>query len=161
MAARKHRKPKAHDESALKSECPTPSRETETPWLDVHSEEFLQALANGRVSEMPRSGKWLLFVKRDDVDEVWAKIAAATRGGRLGHAAKVSTAWENPLSTNRGKHVICVYTRDHEDVEDVRRVRAALRELGFVHPIAYKTDDATLEGRYQVKGDKRIAKYWE
>ena len=73
----------------------------------------------------------------------------------------MSTARPNPNSGGPRKHVICVYTYDSEDKEDVMRVRASLRELGFVTPIAYKTDEATLEGRYEVKGHRRISKYYE
>ena len=57
--------------------------------------------------------------------------------------------------------MICVYTYDADDREDVLRVRQALRDLGFDRPIPYKTDRATLEGRYQVKGHQRISLYYE
>jgi hypothetical protein len=32
-----------------------------------------------------RSGKWLIFVSSEGVDEVWAKVKRATEGGRLGY----------------------------------------------------------------------------
>jgi hypothetical protein len=108
-----------------------------------------------------RGGKWLLFVARKDVDEVWAKVLLALREGRLGDFAKVSTARPNPHAADPDKHVVCVYTYDSEDREDVVRIRAALRELGFIKPIAYKTDAATHAGRYEVRGHGRIAKYYE
>ena len=37
--------------------------------------------------------------------------------------------------------MICVYTRDADDIEDVNRVRDQLRELGIRHGLRYKTDD--------------------
>jgi len=34
-------------------------------------------------------GKWLIFVHKSTIDEVWAKIAKATVEGKLGTASKV------------------------------------------------------------------------
>jgi Basophilic leukemia-expressed protein Bles03 len=99
-----------------------------------------------------------LFVHRRDIDEVWAKIADAVKAGRLGGSAKASTAHLNPHSRQRDKHVIYVYTNDAEDYQDVMRVRTELRVLGFVAPIAYKTEQTTKEGRYA--GSGRVAKYF-
>ncbi|MCW7075225.1 MAG: DUF1917 domain-containing protein [Candidatus Methanospirare jalkutatii] len=58
----------------------------------------------------PRSGKWLIFVDPENVDEVWAKIKKAVEEGKLGDSAKVSTAKPNPLAGKSKAHVICVYT---------------------------------------------------
>jgi hypothetical protein len=85
----------------------------------------------------------------------------ALTAGRLGNCAKVSTARPNPHSTDARKHVICVYTYDSEDSEDVMRIRASLRELAFVSPIAYKADQATDDGLYRVRGNRRISKHYE
>jgi hypothetical protein len=61
------------------------------------------------------------------VDDVWFKIKKAVEEGRLGGSAKVSTAKPNPLSKDPRKHVICVYTYDWTDEEDVRRIREELK----------------------------------
>ncbi len=45
-----------------------------------------------------RSGKWLIFVDLQNVDEVWAKIKEATEEGKLGDSAKVATSKPNPLA---------------------------------------------------------------
>lgn len=45
-----------------------------------------------------RSGKWLIFINKKDVDEVWAKIKKATEEGKLGDSSKVATAKPNPLN---------------------------------------------------------------
>ncbi len=39
-----------------------------------------------------KTGKWLIFVNRENVDKVWNKIKFATEEGFLGIEAKVSTA---------------------------------------------------------------------
>jgi len=131
-----------------------PSRVTEVPWLYARRRR-------GRYPRpTPRSGKWLVFVRPEDVDEVWARIRKAVEEGRLGHAAKVATAAPNPLA-RPGRRVICVYTYDWTDEADVRRVREELRRLGITWKIPYKADEDTRRGRYLAAGDRRISKYYE
>ncbi len=93
-----------------------------------------------------RPGNWLIFVSRSRIDALWETIRRAVEGGRLGHAAKVSTALPNPLSPDPKKHVICVYTADEDDPADVRRIRDTLRQLGITWKIPYKSDAATRAG---------------
>ena len=57
--------------------------------------------------------------------------------------------------------MICVYTYDWTDEEDVRRIREVLRELGFVKKIPYKADQETRAGRYAASGEGRVSKYYE
>jgi hypothetical protein len=78
-----------------------------------------------------RGGKWLLFIPKEHIDEAWATIKEATEDGRLGSSAKVATACPNPHETNPGSKVICVYTYDGDDRDDVGRVPGDLRALGF------------------------------
>ena len=89
-----------------------------------------------------RPGKWLIFVSRSRIDALWDQIRRAVERGRLGHAAKVSTALPDPRSPDPKKHVILVYTSNEDDPTDVRRVRDALRQLGVNWRIPYKSDAA-------------------
>ena len=107
------------------------------------------------------SGKWLLFVPWTDVDEIWPKIREALNAGKLGARAKVATARSTQNSPDPNRHVICVYTYDSDDVADVRRIRASLRELGFVGRLAYKPDADTDAGSYKNRGYRGISKYLE
>ncbi len=132
-----------------------PSKEKREYWL------FAERKTGSYPKHTDRGGKWLIFVPRDSVDEVWHKIKLAIEQGKLGSKAKVSTAKPNPNSTNSSKHVVCVYTYDAFDEGDVRQIRASLRDLGITNKIPYKTDDATLRGRYRKSGDKRISVYYE
>lgn len=79
----------------------------------------------------------------------------------LGSSAKVAAARPNPNPTNSDTKVICVYTYDWTDKEDVQRVRQELRQLGITSKIPYKADVDTYAGRYAVQGQKRISKYYE
>jgi hypothetical protein len=107
------------------------------------------------------SGKWLVFVNIKNVDAVWGKIKLATENGLLGESSKVATAKPNPNAGKSNLKVICVYTYDYTDKDDVLRIRNELRKIGIINKIPYKTDNATREGRYEVKGDTRISVYYE
>jgi len=109
----------------------------------------------------PRSGKWLIFVDPENVNEVWVKINKAVEEGKLGDSAKVSTAKPNPLAGGSKAHVICVYTYDWTDEKDVKRIREELRKLGITNKIPYKADEDTLKGKYRITGHRRISKYYE
>ncbi len=109
----------------------------------------------------PRSGKWLIFVDPENVNEVWAKIKDAVEEGKLGDSAKVATSKPNPLAGKSDAKVICVYTYDWTDEKDVKRVREELRKFGITNKIPYKADEDTIKGKYAVRGDKRISKYYE
>ncbi len=116
-------------------------------------------------SKYPRhtenSGKWLIFIPRDKVDHIWGLIKTAIEYGLLGSAAKVSTSLENPNSRDKNMHVICVYSYDYTDKEDVLRIRQQLRTMGIVDKIPYKPDIATREGQYNKDGKKRVSVYYE
>ncbi len=82
--------------------------------------------------------------------------------GHLGNEAKAATAKKNGLARNQWVKVICVYTYDSADVDDVRRVRQRLRELGFTKQLSYKTDAATASGIYSGTNEGRpISLYYE
>ena len=103
----------------------------------------------------PRPGKWIIFVPRDVVDVWWDRIRHQVARGRLGPAAKTSTALRNPLATGPD-HVIIVYTVDGDDYGDVMRVRHELRRLGVDWKINYKEDVATRRGQY---GNQELHRY--
>ena len=88
------------------------------------------------------SGKWMLFLGEEVVDRVWGVVVEETVEGRLGFAAKVATREEGGKA-----RLLAIYTRDFEDLEDVRRVLERLVEVGLVRkeerPIYYKCDAYT------------------
>lgn len=88
-------------------------------------------------------GKWLIYRNHSEIDDVWKTIAKATFNGGLGISAKVSTAMQKGRS-----HVICVYTGNYLNLEDVMRVRENLRSLGFTEKLCYKPDLYTYLGIY-------------
>lgn len=132
-----------------------PSQITDEYWL------YAERKSGHYPKATTKSGKWLVFVPVSQVDEVWAKIRDATEDGHLGDSAKVATTKPNSNASDPSRKVICVYTYDWTDDEDVRRIRDELRALGIVSKIPYKTDGDTSAGRYAKRGHKRISKYYE
>ena len=96
------------------------------------------------------TGKWMLFPLEEVVDDAWTIVARLVTQKRLGSAAKVSSREE--LKANTRTRVICVYTQDFTDEEDVQRVAKVLIE-GFRNHnlrfnLSYKADIYTRLGIY-------------
>lgn len=72
----------------------------------------------------------MIFCDPNDVDVVWGTVARATANGELGIAAKVAPC--PPEAIPGRERLICVYTRDFRDRQDVGRVIQRLRELRLV-----------------------------
>lgn len=92
-------------------------------------------------------GKWMLFPTEDQVTDTWTSVCKGVLDGRLGHAAKIAAHPGGAKSTGR---LVCVYTQDFSDVEDVRRVLFELVDMGLVpaegYGIHYKCDAYTALG---------------
>lgn len=100
-----------------------------------------------------KTGKWMLFPSNDQLDDTWSAVARATAKGTLGAGAKVASYSGRP-----DRRLICVYTEDFSNKEDVRRVLVKLVEMGLVpsgseggsgRPIYYKCDAYTY---WDIKG---------
>lgn len=91
-------------------------------------------------------GKWLIYCDKKIVDNTWTLLKDTQKEGLLGNLMKVATA----LSAMRykGQHVICIYTYDSRDYNDVIRVREGLKAIGFTEPLNYKRDIETINGIY-------------
>ncbi|KIY02523.1 uncharacterized protein Z520_00988 [Fonsecaea multimorphosa CBS 102226] len=88
-------------------------------------------------------GKWMLFLREEEVDAVWAVVARAVWEGKLGTAAKVATATargdgemmvDDDGGKDRGLRLICIYTQDFSDQVDVKRVVQGMKDLGLLNP---------------------------
>lgn len=125
-------------------------------------EHYLHAkVPNAEEAKTPRPGKWLIFVSRSRVDALWQTIRRSAEQGRLGHAAKVTTALPLPNARDPKKHVIAVYTGDENDAADVRRVRDVLRGLGVSWRIPYKSDAVAMAGQNDEMTGGPATKYYE
>ncbi|KAJ0106958.1 hypothetical protein J7T55_011053 [Diaporthe amygdali] len=97
------------------------------------TDEVLELASQLSVTE----GKWVIFPSPEHCNDVWAKVAHATANGELGIAAKIS-----PREVPDRHRLVCVYTRDFNDKDDVARVLMRLKKLGLVRQrqICYKTE---------------------
>jgi hypothetical protein len=129
-------------------EIPTTSR---SAWI------FAARIWGYYPAKTERSGKWLIFLSETVIDRYWQRIKEAVELGLLGEKAKTSTVRQGgmPPEVRRKKiargdkrYVICVYTYDYEDKDDVMRIRQALRDVGIMYPITYKADEDTSKGNY-------------
>ena len=78
----------------------------------------------------------MLFVRPNRVNRVWESVARATHGGGLGIAAKVAPKDPDLLfsAEDEAKRVrlVCIYTSDFRDVDDVTRVLRRLESMRLV-----------------------------
>lgn len=90
----------------------------------------------------------MLFPEPSEVADIWwAKVVEGTIIDRLGSAAKIATS---------AAPVICIYTKDFRDVDDIRRVLEELVAIGLVRPgrvIAYKPDTYTYLDIYKANAE--------
>jgi len=105
-------------------------------------------------------GKWLIYVSRANVDNVWESLSSNIESGKLPYNAKVATAKVNPHATDKEKHVICVYTPNYLFREDVRQCRVLLKQLGFEAKLYYKPDVFTYKSMYRVTGSPINHRYF-
>ena len=71
----------------------------------------------------------MIFCPSEEVNAIWAVVAKATANNELGIAAKVAL---DDGSDRRKERLMCIYTKDFSDLEDVRRVITKMRDLGLV-----------------------------
>lgn len=115
-----------------------PSTYKAYPWI------FARRRNGGYPSHTSRGGKWMLFVSVDEIDEVWKEIAYEVEQGSLGGLAKASTTFERSNRAITNQRVICVYTYDSTDEEDVGRILHKLCQMKIARKPLYKTDRSTM-----------------
>lgn len=116
-----------------------PSTNEDQNWAWVYS-----PLSRG--GPVPYSGKWLLNWTCEEVPERWSHLVAETVDGSF-WCAKVLL--EHPASDPH--HLVCVYTPDYRDAEDVRAIGIKLWQLRIASENAthwYKPDSFTRDWIY-------------
>lgn len=112
-----------------------PSQVHDVLWIYANSEQDNYKIQRGR------SGKWLIFEHKDEIDATWQKIKQATQNGIFGIKSKVATAKQNPKASNADFKVICVYTADFDHKEDINRIEESIRSIGIENKLIYKLND--------------------
>lgn len=126
----------AHDKSGAKTTAAL------TRKLNPMRKELEKSILDVARETGVTSGKWMLFPTVDRVDEFWGAVVRAMEKGELGDVVKVAT--DDGGGESR---LICVYTDDFGDVEDVKRVVSKLVDIGLVgkgpRSVYYKSDAFT------------------
>lgn len=112
-----------------------------------HVENFLYSPNAQNFESNEVTGKWCIKCDKDTVDELWQKVCQEIRTYRL-FTALVSSP--NNARRHGGSYIICVFTPDWADEDDVMRARQVLRELGVTQEIGYKRDIETNNNVYGV-----------
>lgn len=133
----------------MKQNNRNPSEVNDAYWILAFNEKDNYKIKRGN------SGKWLVFEHISEIDNLWLKIREATVNGQLGGSSKTSTAKPNPNASDNDYKVICVYTADFSNKEDVKRIEYELRKIGVENKLIYKLDRDV--GKYQNKGDKNLS----
>jgi hypothetical protein len=124
-------------ESLLPPDPRLPSTERKDPWIRATISAWVPTSLP--LSEQPtRSGRWIVQIPREQVDALWQRIVQATREGRLGKKARVSTL--RPPKKHlppRPDHRIEISTFDAQDEQEAQRVKQALLDLGITQPLSY------------------------
>lgn len=89
------------------------------------------------------TGKWLIYRNNLQIDTLWNNISINCIKGLLGPSVKVSP------NNNYNNHVICVYTNNYLDEENVLKIRENLKNIGVKNKISYKPDIYTYFEIYQ------------
>ena len=123
----------------VESSKPDAAPGTITRQMRPYKEQLEDDLLTLAVKTATTCGKWLLFPAPESYAREWRLVAEATAEGKLGPTSKAAT-----LDFGNPSGLICIYTYDFTDTEDVRRVLEELVELGVCRPdakpIYYKAD---------------------
>lgn len=137
-----------------KTQLVPPSQDLQHFWQSINSATSTERLNNFW-------GKWQVFVKLENLDDLWKKVHELTVQGKLGPSSKTATACKNSNARNENMKVIIVYTKDYRDLADVARVAWTLYEQKvFVKgELKYKTNEKTKAKAYAWKDKKPVSIY--
>lgn len=126
-------------------DSPIPSLNTYRYWISY-------ILKNNKdFKSTDSTGKWCIFSTVKNVDKDWIAVKSLIDSGMI-IGAKVSTAF-SMKNTEYKKYVICVYTKDWNDMEDLNKTREALYSAGFNKKLKYKRD---IDTHNKVQGKKEF-----
>jgi len=98
-----------------------------------------------------KSGKWMVHESNENVDTTWNKIATSLFHKKFGdniRSAKVSVV-DDCNGYHNMSHVICVYTDDFQNLEEVVGCLEELRRIGIHSKVTYKPDVSSILGIYR------------
>lgn len=110
-------------------------------------EGFLWEIGDKDFTSNDKTGKWCIFRPAAEIDALWLEVRKAVKEGHF-VAAMCSTFMQ--ARYHGGSYVICAFTSDWSDREDVMRAWQVLRDMGVTEELGYKRDLETKNGVYRV-----------
>lgn len=101
---------------------------------------WIYSNAKTNFSSTNTSGKWCIILSSTEINSAWSIINSLVNSCKL-IFAKVSTK-----KFNKSSYIICVYTNDYNDIQEVFNTRHVLRENGFTQELYYKRDIDSING---------------
>ena len=96
-----------------------------------------------------KEGKWILHVPNMDCDEAWQMLANAMLNGELGPVTHMRVSPAKQDNDNEFEdHVICIFTPDYNDTDEVTRVERCIRRAGVSRELRYKPAIFSVLGIY-------------
>ena len=108
------------------------TKATKEKLLATHRKNVEEQLLSAARDHHITAGKWMLFPRPQDVDTVWATVAKAVASDQLGMSAKVAPDSEGKGKEGKRARLICIYTEDFSDKEEIKKVLGRLNALGLV-----------------------------
>ncbi len=108
------------------------------------------------------AGKWMIFVKADDLDSTWKKVYELTIQGKLGPRSSTCTSRPNRNAKSKDIKVVLAFITDYRDFNEVARIAWVLYEKGIFtgELLNFKTNEATRAGLYTATlGDTEVCRY--
>lgn len=128
-----------------------PSKDTQSYWHKLND-----------LRETDVSGKFMIFVPLEKLDETWEKVYSLTNKGKLGYAAMTSTARPNPMAQREDIKIVLVFTSDFTNLDEICNIAWTLfkKNLFTEGVLNYKTDRATSNGEYAATSNgRRVSLY--
>lgn len=135
----------AAQRATFERSMPAAAPATITRKLRPYKEQLEADLLSLAVKTSTTCGKWMFFPSLNDYPRYWRVVAETTVAGTLGVTSKAAT-----LDATNQTGLICVYTYNFSDKDDVRRVLQSLFDSGLCQsdgkPIYYKCNAYTYLG---------------
>ncbi|KAJ4303597.1 hypothetical protein N0V90_002496 [Kalmusia sp. IMI 367209] len=103
--------------------------------LNEESKLLLRRIADLAAETNVLSGKWMLFPPLEDLNRVWRLVVDGVINDRLGPTAKVA-----PDEGKSDDRLICIYTKDFRDKDDITRVLREIASMGVTGQRRKKID---------------------
>ncbi|GBM33785.1 hypothetical protein AVEN_183043-1 [Araneus ventricosus] len=107
-------------------------------------------------------GKWMVYsMGLNQQDKFWqALLPLYHQGLILGLKASAAKGTKAQVENDREGHIIMCYTEDSDDKRCVKNTADAIRAaVGFREIMYYKSNAASIDGKYNHEGHKGVSKY--